>query len=486
MEVHKGFFLKLLYYLVCPLLLLSYLLEPFTEDVRIYLGVAKVTALTPGFPQNFDLIWDSRFVGHRILFYLLDLITPFNGWLYSIWMKFVVAIATIVILFYFSKRVSEKMQVPFHYPFIFGFLGFFAINNFVIFTSEYFSVIIAMLMMTLLLDDKRNLWHLSGLLGLPLILLKGLPVLLVGIVALATIMLVKDYKDRLYTALTTLPLIILSLLAVLWIFPHTITDGVMLFRVAHITRLGILPSIQYFFKYGIGVIGFIPLVIIGVVSLFLVVSTFEDDDESGFGKHVRDLGLLVAMWGLAAVYVFFIAEFFYLHYFVMLIPAILTVCYFLKLSKYRDPAFAILALVILLIFALVVSGWAAGLSFKGYSYWSERQSMADEILMSNDILSQPSTLYLDQGSAAYYFTTPSACRFVAALPYQRDMPNWDMKMLPQYWEMRNCSLDYTGKYVIVDPIWFNLSVSTHSEIADKLSTEYVKVYSSFWDVYRKG
>jgi hypothetical protein len=66
------------------------------------------------------------------------------------------------------------------------------------------------------------------------------------------------------------------------------------------------------------------------------------------------------------------------------------------------------------------------------------------------------------------------------------MPDWSMKNTSEYWEMKDCALNYTGKYIILDPVWFNLIVDTHSEMADKLDDEYTRVYASnYWDIYQR-
>jgi hypothetical protein len=475
MDLPKNLFIRIFYFVISPLLVLSYCLEAWTGDIRIYLGAAKVAALTPGFPMTLDTVWESRFVGHRFLYYVLNLIDPFTGWLYSIWMKFVVAIVMIVILYYFSKRVSERMHISFHYPFILGYLGLFAVNNAIIFSAESHSVVIAMLMVVLLLDDRPWVCGLSGLLVFPLIVMKGLPVLLVPIVMLVVVMLVPDYKARFYSASVGLPVVGAALLATVLYFPHFISDIFLLTRLGHLTHLGPIEIIGSFFNWGAGVIGFAPLIIVSVCVSFILLSIVTKE-------HLRDLKLLLAMWLVAALYVLIISEFYYYHYFLMLIPSILTICYFLKIYPYYKEAFVAIVIMVLVIFAGVVSGWSWGLAFNGYTHWAEREASASDISARFDIVAQPVTLYLNEGDAAYYFPTRSACRYVGSLP-----PVWNMSGTNEYWEMRNCSLEYTGKYVIVFPLWVDLNVTTPTELSDKINTEYTKVYSNYWDIYqRKG
>jgi hypothetical protein len=474
----RDWFLNILYFIVCPIVFVSYLFEQLTSDVLIYLGTAKVAAITGGFPMNLDTVWETRFIGHRLLFYTLNAISPFNGWLYSIWMKLVVGLVTLVILYYFSKRISNHMQIAFHYPFIIGFLGLFAVHTFIILSSEFFSVVIGMLLMTMLLDDREAVWWLSGLLILPLLVLKGLPILIVPIVMLAVVLLTADYKVRFYTAICSLPIVISSYVVMALYFPHFVSDVLLVTKIAHLNRLDPLHMLEYFFNYGLGVIGYVPVIVLGAVMLFELVTVTTKN-------QLRELKLLLLMWAIAATYVLIISEFFYYHYYLMLVPAILTICYFLKFYKHHKYAFAILVIAVLILFCGFVSEWSVGLEGKGYVYQSTRQTSVNAILSKYDILNQYDTLYLDDGEAAYFFPTHSASRYVGAMPMQRNMPDWDMTSVPAYWENLNQSLKYTGKYVIVNPLWFNLSVYTHSKIATKLNTEYKLVYSNRWDIYQR-
>lgn len=471
---------KLFYFIVCPAILISYLLEPLFDDIHIFLGSAKVTALTPEFPMNLDAVWESRFISHRFLYYILNLVSPFDDPFYSIWIKLLVAIPTILILYYFSKRLSERMNIPFHYPFTIGFLGLFAVNIYMILCSEYISVVIAMLMLTMLLDNRRWLWFASGLLVFPLITMKGLPVLLVPIIIFAVLMLVSDYKKRIYTAIYSLPLVFVSLLAMTIYFPHFISDIFLVTHLSHIERFTLLQDpflvIQFLLGKGMGMIGFVPVIVIGFFTLFGVLSVTTKD-------NVRVVKWLLLMWIVASVYVLIISEFFYQHYYLMLIPAILTICYFFKFYHNHEPAFIVIIILILIIFSGLVSFWS--LNGFNYKYASDRNISATAIKSKFDVMTQPVTLFYDYGFGAYYFPTRSACRYVGPLPYERHMPDWNMNGTLAYWEILDCTMSYTGKYVIVDDDWAVLDSPTHSELANKLNTEYTKVYTDYWDLYQR-
>lgn len=468
---------KILYFVICPLIFISFLLESFTNDVLIYLGTAKVALITGGFPMNLDSVWESRFVGHRFLYYVLNLISPFKGLIYSIWIKLIVGLITLVILYYFSKQVSEKMQIPFQYPFIIGFLGFFAVNGFVILSAEFISIIIGMVMLIFLLQDARKeLWILSSLCIVILLILKGLTVLVLPIVILVVIMFVPYYKSRFKIALYGLPIAGILYGGMALYFPHFISDIFLVTKIAHLNQLSYFSSIIYFFQYGIRILWFIPIIIIGIVVLFELL-TIKDVNKR------RNIGLLLGMWIISILYVLVISEFFYYHYYLMLFPALFTICYFLCHYAFPKPAFWVIVILTLVVFTGVVAEWSPGLQGKEYVFQSERERVVTDILSRYDLLNQSTILYLDTGESAYFFPVKSASRYVGAIPYQRDMPGWDMKQTPAYWENLNESLAYRGKYVIVNPTWFNLTVSTHSAIADKLDREYVRVYVGRWDVY---
>jgi hypothetical protein len=474
----KDWLLKILYFIICPLVFISYLLEPLFGDIHIYLGAAKVTALTPGFPMSLDTIWETRFIGHRFFYYVLNLVSPFEDPFYSIWIKLLVAIPTILILYYFSKQVSEHMQISVHYPFTIGFLGLFAVNNFVILSTESVSIVIAMLMTAMLLDTRRWLWFASGLLILPLVTMKGLPVLLVPIVILSIIMLIPDYKNRISIAAYSLPVIVLLWAALALYFPHFISDIFLVGKLYHIGQFDPFQMLSRFLERGISVIGYIPIIVIGVFTLFELVTITNK-------KMVRTLKLLLGMWGISSAYVFIIAEFFDYHYYLMLIPTIFTICCFLKEYIHHKHVFTIIVVSVLILFVSFVSGWSLGLSGATYNYQASREKTADEINNKFDVMAQPVTLYYDEGFGAYYFPTQSACRFVGPFPYQRHMPNWDMRQSPEYWETLNCTMSYTGKYVIINPTFITLNETTHSELATKLNTGYIKVYDKFWDIYQR-
>ncbi len=483
-------FLSIVYFICLPFVLISYLCEPFTGDAMINFGAAKVAALTPSFPMNLDSVWEARLIGHRFMDYVLNLIaSPFHGFAYMICVKVVVAVVTIAILYYFSKRVSERLQIPFSYPFIVGFLGLFVLNNYVILSAEVTSVIISMLMLAMLLDSRKYVQILSGLLVLPLLTLKGLPVLLVFIVMFAVMILVPDYLDRFKRGALTLPAVGVALIGLAVYFPHFISDVFLSRTINYPQAPDIYTLLTRFELYGVGLIGNVPIIVLSACVMLLLLSTISKE-------HFRNVKLLFLMWGVAVVYVLIIAEFFYIHYYLMMIPAILTICYFLKLNPLSKSIFAAIIVVTLILMSTIVASWSPGMASSQYNAIADRQVLVDNLSVNTDILQQPSTLYLDAGSIAYFFPTKSACRYVGAVPIQRNTPEWDMTSTAEYWDDLNCTLAYTGKYVMLNPLTLNMSIPTRFEVARKLDNEYTKIYTFNgnrtddlawrWDIYERN
>jgi len=484
-----SLFLKCLYFLISPIVLILYILEPFSGDVMIYFGAAKVTALTNGFPMTLDSVWEVKLIGHRFLYYLLNLIaTPFHGWAYSIFVKLIVSIITIVILYYFSKQLSTRLQIRFEYPFIIGFLGLFAVNNYIIFSGEATSVIISMLMFAMLLDDHKWIQIASGLLVVPLLTLKGLPVLLVLIIMLSTMMLTNDYWERFKRAILSLPIVVISIFILMWYFPHFISD-IFLSRVLNpaITQ-DILQIVFNFWYHGISMIGMAPIIVFGACSLLLLLSVVVKE-------QMRNIGLLLLMWGISSAYVMYIAQFFYIHYYLMVIPAIFTLCYFLKLYDHHQSVFILIVVTVIILNVTIISGGSLVMAFSEYKTADERQILVDNITENTDILSQPTTLYLDDGSLSYYFPTPSACRYVGSVPYERNSLTQNITFSKEYWENRNCTLAYTGKYILVNRNFFNFSAPPLKEISTKIKNEYAMIYTFdeknqldirwWWNIYER-
>jgi hypothetical protein len=160
----------------------------------------------------------------------------------------------------------------------------------------------------------------------------------------------------------------------------------------------------------------------------------------------------------------------------------------------------IIALVIIGILAGGMASWSLGLHGQADAIWVDEDRTMAMMDAHYNISGQPSTLYLDPGYVLFYFTSQPACRYAEPLPIQRNKPihlpsgdvEWDMTNAPGYWEDWNCTMNYTGKYIIALDTWMNWTAPAHRPIWDMINTsyermEYVKVRDDWYSIYmRKG
>jgi hypothetical protein len=117
--------------------------------------------------------------------------------------------------------------------------------------------------------------------------------------------------------------------------------------------------------------------------------------------------------------------------------------------------------------------------------WTDENRHAAEAKALFDIEDQPSTLYLDTGTAAYFFHTNTSCRYTGVLPVQRHRPEWNTTNLRAYADLYDCIMDYDGKYIIGMDWWFGRGLPEREEIYRKIDNEYTLVYNASWDIYQR-
>ena len=488
-----GWIRGILYVILCPAILVSFLLESFTPDIRIYLGVERIAARMGTFPTNLDSVWEVKPVGNRLIFYVLNWIADpyFGTLLYQVLVKGVAAAGAVLILWWFARMVSKEWHVPFEWPFMLGFVGLFAIGNYIILESEWFATVLVLLMVALLLRDTKFTWCAAGLLVVPLLLIKGITVLMAPLPLIAYVLISGRWKG----AASGLPRAICGMvaggilagLAWLTIFPHMVQDMFLSAAIGKVAAMGLLERVDWFIVLGFGVVGFTPLIVIGAVTGFMGCCFAQPRDR-------RDLGLLLLLWLVAVSMAFIQGEFFYYHYFPMTVAAIFTCLWALKRLPWPGLCFLAILIITVGIWAGVVAGWSPGLQGQTWAFWNERNRGAVEIDARFNLSGQPEMLYLDPGDAPWYFGTPSACRYVAPLPIQRNTPEWDMTGAPGYWDDWTCTMAYQGEYIIANNAWMKWNLTTHRPLKEKIDAGWVQVWDSgvgnnvSWqglDVYRR-
>jgi hypothetical protein len=425
-----------------------------------------------------DQAWEIKPPGNRILFYLLSKI-PGEGMQYQIVMKAVVAIAAILIIAYFAYQISRKMDIDYDIVFILSFLGVFAISDYVMLEVEWFCVLLMMLMIALWLSDEWLLWELAGLLTLPLFLMKGISVFyIITVFAIVHLLDKRTFTDDIafYTGAfwAALAFIVLQLT----VFPHMLSDMI-LSSLTGVISYDIVTSITRFFTMTITSYMFIPVIATGLALLLLV---YYYDVLA----HPKSFFWILVAWGSAAAIPFIQGEYFQYQYAGMIIPAIVTILWFISLKtdwKYVFPAVLCMIMIVWVFFSV-----GLGMSVYGYhtSYWDDRSAAAQDLDEKYNISGQDTLLYLDPGDAPWYFRSISASRYICPLPVQRDTNKTALTNTTAYIENCNDIIDYTGKYIVGVDWWFFQNMTPDKQvIRDKIDSEYTMVANSSWTIWER-
>ena len=478
MKYSESLLIKILYFVICPAVFISYLFESFSTDVKTFFGAAFLTDAMGGIDQA----WEIKPPGNRVLFYLLSKL-PGTGLDFQIIVKVVCGIFALVIIYYFSKSISERIKTDFAFVFILSFLAIFAASDYMILQPEWSSALIVMLMTALLLSDKYYLTILSGFLCLPLLLLKGITIILIlivfGIVHLLTNRELSE--DILFFVGAFIGAICFFGLE-LTIFPNMISDMFLSVVLSHVTMFGPLFRAETALVTIMLVVFFAPIIIIGGL-LFFNILFFEREKLS-----LINLFWFSVMWAATCIIVVIQSEpFMYIAY-PLIIPSIITICYYGKILKMKKGFFYSVIIAILIMWACFVAGWGGTVHFSKAQYWENHDAEAKMLNSRFNLTSQPTLLYLDPSYASWYFKAPSASRYITPLPIQRDASDWNIEGLKEYQQNLKDILNYSGEYIVSGNGWFFENITADKErILEKLNTSYELQYSSdSWNVYHKN
>jgi len=121
-------------------------------------------------------------------------------------------------------------------------------------------------------------------------------------------------------------------------------------------------------------------------------------------------------------------------------------------------------------------------------FWSNSNAIEAKFNLSNE----SSVMYLETGSAPYYFGVNSTCRFTAPLILQRANPGrLVVSNLTQYKAAYECVMSYDKRYILADgPLgkddgWFGTDSLEKKNIATKINNEYNEVFTGAWSVYER-
>ena len=471
----KDLFQKIIYFILCPIILIDFLFEPFIGDVRIFFGTAFMTDAMGGI----DAAWELKPPGNRVLFYLLSKL-PGTGLQFEIAVKCVCAVVAILIIWYFAKQVSEKYTVDYDIVFILSFLSVFAISDYVMLETEWFCLLLMMLMIGLWLEEKYWCWFIVGCLSLPLILLKGISILFLGTVfAIVHLIDKRGFTQDLVFWEGCVCGAIGFFALWLTIFPHMIAD----FFLSAATNFAELTPILYrlldfpttFMAAGLD----IPVLICGILAAFFVLIYFLLNDT-------RATFWLALAWFFPCLSIFLQGEFYYYQYLPLVIPAIFTILYVSKQPGKWKAAWFYCLIIAMIIWPVTATGWSAMIGDYRFTYWAQHDAEANMLNAEYNLSGQPQILYLDPGYFSYYIRTPNAGRYTYPLPVERAMPNWNLSGYPGYQENLHDILNYNGEYIVSLDWWVFENMTPDKQlIQEKLNDSYNRVFIDYWSIWQR-
>lgn len=492
-----------LYLLPLPFVAISYCLIPITNDMRIFQGVARLTDYFGYFPMSVDRAWEIKPIGNRMMEYLIyklvTLFTPFGSPFYSPYVKLVSVFLVFACCYYFATRFKGN-EIP---MFALTSLSFLTVMNFLALQAEWFASLFALLALGLLITkwdhtpqsiytdylrvflsppyypDYLRLF-LCGVVMLFLFNLKGITVLLVVPVFCAAYLLDEDFQQKAPIAFFSFLFSgFVFFLLCLTLFPYSIKDMAMAARLARVGQYSLITYANTMTEKFIGLYPYLPAFFYGAIIGLLQLATIRLPRP----KYL----VLILMWLFPLAIVFSMGEFYMYHFAVLIFPAIVSVALCV-----RDPPawakldtlfpFCIASMVVL--WLIFTSTFGAITVIENEIWYTENQHAAEANALF-DIKAQPSTLFLDTGTGAYFFHTNSSCRYSGVLPVQRHTSKWNISDLSAYAELYSCIMAYDGKYIVGLDWWFARDVPERAPIYEKIDREYTLVYNGSWDIYQK-
>ena len=471
----KETFRKIFYFIFCPLVLISFLLEPFIDDIRVYLGVGFITDKMGGI----DRAWEIKPPGNRLIFYLLSKL-PGTGLQYQIVVKAVCVIIAIVIIWYFARQIAKAWKVNFDIVFILSFVSVFCVSDYVQLETEWFCVLLIMLMIGLWLEENPMLWILSGFLCLPLILLKGVSIVLIGTVW-ATVRFIQgcDIKRDLAWLDGAIAGAIGFFLLGITVWPHMFSDAFLSSALSPTQSISLLYRFEDIVPSLFVASLTVPMLFCGIVALILYCFYIVYKDAKG-------MFWIGIMWFFALLMSFIQGELYYYHVLPVIIQGIITILYIHKQSGNWKAIWFPMACIMVAMWILFAAGWSPFIHGERYQYWADRQNEATAIDNTFNLSSQPELLYLDVGDAQWYFRSKSASRFTYAFPVIRDNWTCNLSQYQGYRENYHDIIDYRGEYIISNQWYlFRNMTPDKQNIKNMLNDEYNLAYGGYWEIWQR-
>ena len=471
----------LFFLLPIPIVAIAYILIPFTNDVRIFQGVARLVDYYGSFPSSLDAAWEMKPLGNRLIHYLLyKMVTPltdFGSPLYPVLVKAVCVVVALVCCWYFATSFTKE-RVPI---FAISSLALLTATNFVVMQAEWFAVLACLVCIGMLNRDNLGAYTVSGFLMFFMFLLKGISgLLIIPILCYLYIVTENPYVFFERTAYAFLGFLMAGaafLAMCLTVFPHAIPDMMMSAALARVGQYPVTTYLNSMFA-GMGTLSmYVPAFVFTVaIGLYVLVTV---------RLSKLKFAALLLMWLVPFLMVLAQGEFFLYHYFVLIFPGILSVVYLATSEPGDLRVLYSLVLIPMLALWLIFNSPVGIVTKDEVAFYAGEMPNADEANRLFNISDQAEVLFLDPGASVYFFSPNTSCRYSAPLPVQRHTAQWNLTGLPAYQEEYTCIMNYSGRFVVGLDWWLGRDLPERREIYEKFDRGYVKVWNKSWDIYQR-
>jgi hypothetical protein len=515
-----------LLFLACSV---SFLMADTTDDVKVFIGVAAMAdKSTLPFPQNIDQTWEIKPIENRIFYYMIWKAPQIVNYLPAgaiewampeirttmregaiqmadeIWIKVFGYLCVISIMALYFYSISWFLR-PEHNIILACIIGIAMLSpyNLFLLQPEWFAVLASLLSAWLLMQEHPAAQVLGGIVAALVFALKGSTAFMVPAIACATLLFTgkKDWIINMIDGL--IGTIIGGAVLCLTVFPNAIPDIILSMQISGFSRSGGLIGLNpidrfgYLMYEGIMSVSQMPVVIVGIaatIAIFLLIF-FEARREGRLPDRTEILFYLIVtgMWVFSLASVALVGEFYPYHYMLLIFPSIIaSIGFFILMTEFAPAkvttAFMVVGLIVVTFCWFTTCSIWAPVYNPQHTYWQQVQNNANQINEKFKLSGQDSLLYLDTGSAPFYFRAQTACRYSSAMVIQRNMTE-----TKAYQETMDCILGYHGKYIVSsrqgwpyfvqkDNIWIG-----NQQVIDWMNMNYHKIYEGrAWDVFSEN
>jgi len=466
--------------LTLPVVIYSYLMLVFSDDIHVYFGVAKIAGYFGSFPANIDAAWESKPVLNRLIFFgLYKIFEPIkdNELLFQIGTKAAVAIVILLACAYMAREVRRKNgNLNTYAVFLIAAVSILTVHIMCIMECEFFAIIGSFLAIGLILSESKYANAFAGIVMVGIFLLKGLTIIMIPMIIIACLLIDRDgtYKKLKYTSVGFVAATGLFLLSCIIWFHNFIPDSLMLFSLAKPANLSIIERSILMLRQTPSILWNIPVLCAGGITTLFLLSDYRRT------KDRLRAALLISVWIISLFIAYAQAEFWIYHYTPLILPAVVSIILFLS-SHYKSTDY----IAVMAIIGLTLAIWFVGTSIFTDTHANQWAGLEKDKLFVQaiNIGKEPSVLYLDSGNSPYYVEAPSACRYIAPVIIRRNMGDRDLTNQPAYTQEADCIMSYEGKYIVLDEDWFGL----HEPMNSKIANEYRLIYRGyFWNLYQRA